>query len=625
MSTYTILLFIVVLATFVYFPEKQKEQVTEALEVKVESTVQMLAIGISLALDEGDYDLIQKVFNLTQADTNIAYIAVLDEIGDEIISFNPNEIQKPNIIQYSPKNLLEEQEMIFVTKRLLIEDDIYGNLVIGYSLKGRNETIARIRWTALWLSLAIFLVAMIISDFISRQITNPIKNVVESLKDIGRAETYGKKIEKSSTDEIGALIDGFNDMSAKIHTRTEELQLKIIDLKKAEEEKGKLQERLKQSERMESLGLLAGGVAHDLNNIIVPIMAYPDLIKMALAEGKSVDKHLDTIMFSAQRAADVIADLLALTRRGNYKMEPIDLNDLVNDYLSSAECKLTKSLYPEVSSDIQLSESTLLFKGSKAHLPKVFMNLINNAFESMPEGGVLSISTSSINVEDRELSDKNLSQGRYNLLTIEDQGEGISEENISKIFDPFFTTKIKTGKSGTGLGLSVVYNVLRDHGAHVDVESKLGIGTKFSIYFPETTEKKETTQKDKQLQKGSGSILVVDDRQEQRDTAVQILTTLGYDVESVESGQDAIDYLEKADVDLIWLDMILEDEMDGLDTYIEIIKTNPDQKTIIVSGYGESDRMKQAEKLGVNGFIQKPYKIDKIGRIIQIILGNSNN
>ena len=408
-----------------------------------------------------------------------------------------------------------------------------------------------------------------------------------------------------------------------IETRNKTLRKEINERKRVEKSLRESEKKLKLSERMESLGLLAGGVAHDLNNIIGPIMVYPDLIKMDSAEGKPIDKDLDTIKFSAQRAADVIADLLALTRRGNYKMVTLDLNELVNNYLTSAECDATKRLQPEVTIDIQLSDDRLLFKGSNAHLPKVIMNLINNAFESMPEGGVLRLTTSSIEVEDGELNDNNIFKGKYNLLTIEDQGEGISEDDITKIFDPFFTTKMKSGKSGTGLGLSVVYNVLSDHGAYIDVESTLGIGTKFSIYFPETTEKIKTTQKDKRLHKGNGRILIVDDRQEQRDIATRMLTTLGYDVESVNNGQDAVKYLEKADVDLIWLDMILEDDMDGLDTYKEILKTNPDQKTIIVSGYSESDRVKEAEELGLNSFIQKPYKINEIGLTIQNVLGKN--
>ena len=404
------------------------------------------------------------------------------------------------------------------------------------------------------------------------------------------------------------------------YTRSLAILTDITKQKRVETEKLDLQEKLVQAQRMESLGLLAGGVAHDLNNIIGPIMAYPDLIRIDLSEGKPVDEDLDAISSSAQRAADVISDLLALTRRGKYKMESISLNELVEDFLNSAECNSTRKLHPDVELDNQLSENKLLIKGSKAHLPKVIMNLIINGCESMPEGGVLSVTSSSINVEGGELSDKNIPQGRYILLTIEDQGEGIADQDISKIFDPFFSTKMKTGKSGTGLGLSVVYNVLKDHGAYIDVESKLGIGTKFSIYFPETTEEEETATVVKQKRQGSGSILVVDDRKEQRDIAKRVLITLGYYVESVERGKDAVEYVKRKDVDLILLDMILEDDMDGLDTYKEIIKIKPLQKTVIVSGFSESNRVKEAEELGVNGFIQKPYKINDIGMIIQTVL-----
>jgi len=398
----------------------------------------------------------------------------------------------------------------------------------------------------------------------------------------------------------------------------------ITEIKRFEAMQQELSEKFERAERMESLGLLAGGVAHDLNNIIGPIMAYPELIKMSLSEGLPVDEDLDAISSSARRAADVISDLLALTRRGNYKMKPIDLNDLVNDYLNSADYKSIIKSYPEVIPDIQLSEDSLLFKGSQAHLPKVISNLINNGFESMPEGGMLSIRSSSINVENGDLSIRNIPPGRYNLLTIEDQGEGIDEKNISKIFDPFFSTKIKTGKSGTGLGLSVVYNVLKDHGAHIDVKSNLGKGTKFSIYFPETTEKKGTATKVKLKGKGNGGILVVDDRKEQREMAKRLLSKLGYDVESVESGQEAVKYLKKKNVDLVLLDMILKEDMDGLDTFKEIIKIKPGQKAIIVSGYSESERVKEAEELGVVGFISKPYKLDDIGESISRVLGEQN-
>lgn len=411
---------------------------------------------------------------------------------------------------------------------------------------------------------------------------------------------------------IASVFTLFRFRTKSIKARNRALQKEIDEHKETEKKRLDLQGKLKQAERMESLGLLAGGVAHDLNNIIGPIMAYPELIKINLAEGRSVDKKLDAISASSRRAADVISDLLALTRRGKYKMDTIDLNDFITEYIESPEGIAIFKMNPKITAEIHLSEDKLLITGSKAHIPKIIMNLVNNACESMPEGGTLTLSSSSIKVINEELSDKNIPQGKYNVLTIEDQGEGIPSENIVKIFDPFFTTKMKSGKSGTGLGLSVVYNVLKDHDAHIDVESKTGVGTKFSIYFPQNREGVQTPSEPKVDNRGSEKILVVDDWEEQREIASILLEELGYEVDSVESGQDAIEYLMKKNVDLVWLDMILGNEMDGLDTYIEIIKIKPGQKTIIVSGYSRSDRVKEAERLGVNGFMQKPYDLDDI-------------
>ena len=338
---------------------------------------------------------------------------------------------------------------------------------VNQAIRDATDTITSFREIILLISVLAILLSGIIGYFISSNISNPIQKLLNAANQISEGN-YDISTKIDSKNEFGLLSKSFSNMAAEIKQSksTELMKRKAVEIK------------LQTAERMESLGLLAGAVAHDLNNIIGPIMAYPELIRMDLAAGKSVDKDLDIIVHSAQRAADVIADLLALTRRVNYEMESLDLNDLINDYFSSAECKTLKSLNPEVEFNIQLSDQKLLFKGSQAHLPKVITNLINNAYESMPEGGVLSVTTSTIRIVDDELSDNGIDDGRYQLLTIEDQGEGIPEENIAKLFDPFFTTKIKTGKSGTGLGLSVVYNVLKDHGAHIDVESKLGIRNK---------------------------------------------------------------------------------------------------------------------------------------------------
>ena len=616
MSSYALLLFIAVSATFIYFPEKQRQQVTEALEMKAESTVQMLAVGISLALDEGDYDLIQKVFNLTQADTNIAYIAVLDEIGDEIISFNPKEIQTPNIIQYSTKKVFEEQEMIFVAKRLRIEDEIYGYLVIGYSLKGRNETIAQIRWTGFWISMAIFLLGTLISVYLSRQITKPIKNVVESLKEIGRVETYGKMIEKSSNDEIGSLIDGFNDMSAKIYTRTEELRLRIIEHKKAEEEKGELQEKLDRAERMESLGILAGGVAHDLNNTLVPLIAIPELMLSKLPKDSDLREHVMLIKRATKRAADTIGDLLTLARRGIYEMKPLNLNSLLDTFLRSYEFIHFQKQKPNVILESDFEKDLPNIMGSNSHLSQVVMNLVKNAFEAIDQGGRVSIKTSKIYLATTLGAYTEIKPGNYVLLEIEDDGIGISDDNLHKIFEPFYTDK-EMGSSGSGLGLAVVWGVVKDHDAYIDVGTTLGSGAKFSVYFPVTDETVETFEDEPYDDRGTENILVVDDLEEQRETLDKILSSLGYHVDSVENGHLAVEFVEQHDIDIVVLDMKIEEDFDGLDTYLEIKKIKENQKVIIVSGFAENERVKEAMELGVGKFVRKPYTTKKLGIAIR--------
>ena len=724
-STYTLLLFIVALATFIYFPEKQKEQVTKALEVKVESTVQMLAIGISRALDEGDYDLIKKVFSLTQEDTNINYIAVLDENGEMIISLNPKEIQTPNIIQYDSKKVLEEQGMIFVTKRLQIEDEIFGSLVIGYSLQGRNKTIAQIRWTGFWISFAIFLFATLISVYLSRQITNPLKNIVDTFEEMGRTGTYGNKMEKGSTDEIGSLIDGFNDMTTKIDTRTEELRIseekyrslfedskdaiyiteeeKFVDvnlamqnllgytrqelmkmnigelyvnindrikiqqeieergslkgfeviwqkkdgtkidilitatprktdnvtivgyqgiiqditpMKKAEEERSKLQVKLERAERMEALGILAGGVAHDLNNTLVPLLAIPELMLSKLPEDSELREHALLIKRATKRAADTIGDLLTLARRGIYEMKPLNLNSLLNVFINSHEFIEIQKQKPNVILESDFDKDLPNIIGSNAHLSKVVMNLVKNAYEAINQSGRLSIKTSKIYLATKLKAYIEIKPGNYVLLEIEDDGTGIRDDVLHKIFEPFYTDK-EMGSSGTGLGLAVVWGVLKDHDAFIDVGTVLGSGTKFSVYFPMSDEIEEAYENDPIYDHGTENILVVDDLEVQRETFEQILSSLGYHVDSVENGHLAIEFVKQHDVDLIVLDMLMEEEFDGLDTYREIKKIKENQKAIIVSGFALNERVEEAMKLGVGKYVRKPYTIEELGKAIR--------
>jgi two-component system, cell cycle sensor histidine kinase and response regulator CckA len=237
----------------------------------------------------------------------------------------------------------------------------------------------------------------------------------------------------------------------------------------------------------------------------------------------------------------------------------------------------------------------------------------------MPEGGALTVSTQNRYIDRHIRGYDNVNEGDYVVLTISDTGIGISPEDMGKIFEPFYTKK-KMGRSGTGLGMAVVWGTVKDHNGYIDVQSTEGRGTTFTLYFPATREKLSEDKSHLAIGSYSGdgeSILVIDDVEEQRKIASGMLKELGYSVVSVSSGEEAIEYLRTNKIDLLVLDMIMDPGMDGLDTYKKIIEIHPGQKAIITSGFSETDRAKELQSLGAGAYIRKPFLLEKIGLAVK--------
>jgi len=395
----------------------------------------------------------------------------------------------------------------------------------------------------------------------------------------------------------------------------------ISNIKKAEKEKQELREKLSRAKHMESLGVLAGGVAHDLNNILGPLVAYPELIRMKIVEDSPIMKDILKIEKSALRASEVVQDLLALARRGRYEMVPLNFNDIIESYMESPSFLKLKSKHNNIVIKTELNKALKNIHGSESHLYKVIMNLIINAMEAMSQGGQLTVKTEHKYLEKLNSGFNNIEAGEYVIVIVSDTGLGIEQNDLEHIFEPFYSRK-EMGKSGSGLGLAIVYGVTKDHNGYIDVLSKVNHGTDFIIYLPVTDI--TTTEDNKVIVDihGSEKILVVDDIQEQRELAATILASLGYDVETVADGHAAVKYLKNKSVDVVILDMIMEEGFDGLDTYIEIIKIHPEQKAIIASGFAETDRVKKAETLGVGIYIRKPYTMQHLGKAIRKVLVN---
>ncbi len=383
------------------------------------------------------------------------------------------------------------------------------------------------------------------------------------------------------------------------------------------------EETLIHLEKMEVIGKLAGGVAHDLNNVLGAIVSYPDIILKKLPKDSPLKRTVLTMQQSGLKAAAIVQDLLTLARRGVLVNTIENMNEIILDYIASPVFEKLKLYHPNVFIETILEKNIPNMKGSFLHLSKTIMNLVSNAAESIDNEGNITIKTELICLnDDIKGFYSRINKGDYIVLKIIDTGSGITELDLNKIFEPFYTKK-KMGRSGTGLGMAVVWGTVEDHKGYIDVKSIVGKGTSFELYFPITNGLRIIKSDIADVLEYSGSgerILIIDDEETQREISLTLLNELGYSVFTVSSGENAIKFLDNNSVDLCVLDMIMEPGIDGLDTYKKIIKIHPNIKVVIVSGYSESDRVKEALNLGANSYVSKPYTIEKIGIAIKNLL-----
>ena len=394
----------------------------------------------------------------------------------------------------------------------------------------------------------------------------------------------------------------------------------ITNQKKAELNRINTEEKLQKTEKMEAIGLMAGGVAHDLNNILSGIVSYPELLLMQLSKDDKLYSPIMSIRDAGKRAAAVVSDLLTVARGVAMVKKVVSINTLIQEYLDSPEYKRVESLHPEISLQVDLDPTLWKISCSSIHLLKMLMNLITNAMEAIEGKGTVSVSTENLSIIPNQINFETL-DGDYIVVKVSDTGVGISKHALNHIFEPFYSSKVM-GRSGTGLGLAVVWNTVKDHDGIINVESS-DKGTSFTIYFRSSkAEVLPNSEKEITLENlnGSGTILVVDDEQQQRDVAFQMLSFLGYSVETVTSGAEAIRYCRNKAVDLVLLDMIMDPGINGLQTFKEIIKINPSQQAIIASGFSESAAVKATLQLGAGGFIKKPYTMEQLGKIIKKVM-----
>jgi signal transduction histidine kinase/CHASE1-domain containing sensor protein len=392
-----------------------------------------------------------------------------------------------------------------------------------------------------------------------------------------------------------------------------------LERKRVEEERNKLEVQLFQAQKLESIGTLAGGIAHDFNNLLQIIQGFAEVLLMKKKETDLDYNALMSIMHAAQSGADLVLRILAFGRKSKINPEPLDLNKQVEQ----AGKLLSRTIPKTIDVEERLEERLALVNADTIQIEQILMNLALNAVDAMPEGGKLTIETKNV-MFNESLCEVHLDGNPSDLveLSISDTGQGMETETLKHMFEPFFTTK-GVGR-GTGLGLSVVYGIVKQHGGDITCESELGKGTTFKIYLPvsQPQAKPKAPIEDSGPYSGTETILLVDDEEDVRNCGKIILEDCGYTVLTALNGQDALNIYkqEMNRISLVILDLIMP-ELDGSRCIRELLKINPELKVLIQSGVASGSTAVKSLDLGARGFVRKPYRVSEflnaVGQILR--------
>lgn len=560
-----------------------------------------IIILIRIIINKPLLNLIESVNIVSEGNlSHKVKIVAKDEIGDLSEKFNlmTDKLRKSqklinNIITYMPSILIAIDKESKITN--------WNRAAEKFSNIGSEFVINK----SLWEVYPAFKCFKKYSDFVFEHYLQ---------KDIPREEMIIAEKKMYFNVSIFPLIDN-NEIEGVVFRLNDITDLEVKDM------------QLKQAQKMETIGTLAGGLAHDFNNVLAGIIGTVSLMKYKIHKGFEIEedklkKYIETIDHSGSRAKDMVQQLLSLSRKHELNFSALDLNFSIKHVMKICKSTFDKSikLKPE------FSKEEAIVKADITQIEQVILNLCVNASHAMtfmkpksqPQGGELIVGLEKI-IPDKYFIDARpeAKEIPYWRISVKDQGIGMSSSTIAKIFDPFFTTKDK-GR-GTGLGMAMVYNIVKQHNGFIGVYSELGLGTTINIYIPELTDKNRENyiKAEDEIIHGTGTILVVDDEDIIRNLASAILEECGYKVITAVNGLDGVNkYKENSDkIDLVLLDMVMP-ELSGDEAFEKLKEINSDVKVILSSGFKKDSRVGKILRHGVLDFIQKPYTIIKLSRMV---------
>lgn len=392
----------------------------------------------------------------------------------------------------------------------------------------------------------------------------------------------------------------------------------VTDRREVEEERSALEDQLRQAQKMDAIGNLAGGVAHDFNNLLTGILGYADLLRAGDHAPEQVARAAEVIEGAARRASELTQKLLGFARRGKQLDVVVDMHEAVDEVIEL----LNRTLHKNIEIRRELHAETTTVRGDPAQMEHVLLNLAINARDAMPDGGVLTIESRVQSLGERDARFLGgVPVGDYLVLGVRDTGKGIADEDLTRVFEPFFTTK-DPGK-GTGMGLAMVYGIVRDHGGAVRVASERGQGTRFDVFLPierSAHAMPDSSPEDAEL-RVTGRALVVDDEELVRTVAREMLERLGLEVDVVESGSEAVARYRRdpAAVDVVFLDMVMPG-VDGRACLQQLREIDPETRVVLMTGYSGEGAQGVLDE-GARAFVQKPFQLSDLARATREVLG----
>ncbi len=596
----------------------------------LEALAKVIGTNSSAALVFNDPKAAEETLSALSAKPHVAMAAIYNADGRVLVYYSRKGQSNGTIPVMSKSRKTEfKADNLFIYEPVMLDKEFIGSVSLQYDLDEMHTRVKSYIGIALTIMLVASIVAFFIASGLQSLISTPILRLAETARLISREKSYSLRAQKYGMDEVGALIDGFNEMLSQIQERDaklegqrefleEQVAQRTAELRRANEElmlemeeRSRTEEELLKARRLESIGLLAGGIAHDFNNLLTAILGNISLAKMFVDPGHKAVVRLAEAEKACTRAKDLTQQLLTFSKGGTPITRTVSITDLLID---SASFALSGS---NVKCEFDLPEDIWPAEVDEGQISQVINNVIINADHAMTEGGLIRVRARNVKVTHHD--GLALKEGNYVKISVEDHGTGIPAENLPKIFDPYFTTKPK----GSGLGLTTCYSIIRRHEGLISVESVVGIGTTFFIYLP-ASGKTATLPKgtaDRPVQ-GSGKVLIMDDEEIIREVAGQMLRHLGYEVCFAADGNEAIDRYSTARAegkpfDAVIIDLTIPGGMGGKEALQKLTEIDPGIRAIVSSGYSHGPIMSEFRKFGFCGVAAKPYKIEDIGRAVR--------